>query len=256
MSILAIIGSAMLIATADQRGYLATTPDITLVVPPPPQRGDPRYEADRRVFRVTRAALSSPRGSLATRDIPDAVPDLMRVFSCAAGVLLSPDNSPATYRLLANADADTARANNAAKDRWKRPRPFLVDSGPVCQDKKLLERSYDYPSGHTTRAWTAGLILSDLEPDRANLILIRARAFGESRIICGAHTMSAIEAGSLGATVSMQYVRQAPRYRADFAEAKAELAALRERPGLVPDSAVCSAEQSLTAQSVLASLRR
>jgi acid phosphatase (class A) len=115
---LAVIGSTVLIAAAAQPGYLAFIPDITLVVPPPPQPGDPRYEADRRVFRLTRSALTSPRGALATRDVPDTVPDLMQAFSCAAGVLLSAHNSPATYRLLARADADTAAANNAAKDRW------------------------------------------------------------------------------------------------------------------------------------------
>lgn len=257
VTLLALAGTAVIgIAAADRPGYLPETLDITAVVPPAPQKGDIRYDADRKVFKATRAALSTPRGRLATSDVPSSVIDVMKDFSCAAGVRISPETTPATYRLLLNANGDTARANNYAKNYWKRLRPFLIDKGPVCEDKDDLAKSYDYPSGHTTRGWTFGLVLSDVEPDRATPILVRARSYGESRIVCGAHNMSAIEAGRLGATVTMQAVRETPGYQADLAAARTELAAARANSALTPDAGACSIEAALVQPSVIAGLHR
>ena len=256
LRILLLIGAAAGVTAATQyKGYLESPVDITSIVPDAPQKGDVRYEADRKVFRATRATLDTPRGRLATSDVPSGVVDVMKDFSCAAGVKLSPETTPATYRLLANANADTARANNLAKDHWKRLRPFLIDKGPVCDSKEELAKSYDYPSGHATRGWTFGMVLTDAEPDRATPIQIRARSYGESRIVCGAHNMSAIEAGRLGATVTMDTVRQSLAYQADLQAARAELKAARADSALAPDAAACATEAGLIAKSVLVGVR-
>jgi acid phosphatase (class A) len=255
IALLAGAALALVAAASDYKGYLQTPVDITTVVPDAPQKGDVRYEADRKMFRATRAMLDTPRGKLATDDVPSSVIEVMKDFSCAAGVKLSPETAPATWRLLANANADTARANNLAKEHWKRLRPFLIDKGPVCSSKEELAKSYDYPSGHTTRGWTFGMVLTDAEPDRATPIQVRARAYGESRIICGAHNMSAVEAGRLGATVTMDTVRQTAGYQADLEAARAELKAARANPALAPDAAACSTEAGLVAKSVLVGIR-
>jgi len=256
LRILLLLGMAAGATAATQyKGYLDTPVDITTIVPDAPQKGDVRYEADRKMFRATRAMLNTPRGRLATSDVPSSVIDVMKDFSCATGVKLSPETTPATYRLLANANADTLHANNLAKDHWKRLRPFLIDRGPVCDSKEELAKSYDYPSGHSTRGWTFGLILSDAEPDRATPIQVRARSYGESRIVCGAHNMSAIEAGRLGATVTMQTVRQTAAYQADLEAARAELKAAHANPALAPDPGACSTEAGLIAKSVLVGVR-
>ena len=256
LQIALLIGAAMIAtAASDHKGYLDKPVDFTTIVPPAPHKGDIRYETDRKVFRATRAMLNTPRGKLATSDVPSEVTDVMKDFSCAAGIKLSPETTPATWRLLVNANADTARANNLAKDNWKRLRPFLIDKGPVCENKDELAKSYDYPSGHTTRGWTFGLVLSDAEPDRSTPIQTRARSYGESRIVCGAHNMSAVEAGRLGATVTMQSVRATAAYQADLAAARTELKAARANPALAPDGGACSVEAGLIAKSILADLK-
>ncbi|WP_442678087.1 acid phosphatase [Sphingomonas sp. ASY06-1R] len=254
LGLLAIGGAA--IAAAPVPGYLNGVFDLTTIVPPAPVKGDIRYAADRKMFKATRAMLDTPRGRLATDDVPSSVIAVEKDFSCAAGVAISPDATPATHRLLAAANADTARANNAAKDHWKRLRPFLIDKGPTCESKEELAKSYDYPSGHATRGWTFGLILSEAEPDRAHAILVRARAYGESRIVCGAHNMSAIEAGRTGASATMQAIRATAAYQADLAVARRELAAARANPANAPDAASCSAEAALATPSVLAAVRK
>jgi acid phosphatase (class A) len=147
---------------------------------------------------------------------------------------------------------DTARENNVAKDSFKRLRPFLIDKGDVCEaDPKEVAKSYDYPSGHTTRGWTEGLILAELLPARATPILTRARSYGESRLVCRVHNASAVEAGRVGATATMDVVRATPAYQADLAAARTELADVQPKP----DAAACEREARIVWPSVFAGLK-
>ncbi len=194
-----LIGAAIALASAGTIGLAAEKPyegyltpgefDVTTVIEPAPRKGDPRYETDRKIFRATRALLGTPRGALATSDADASPPALMRDFSCAVGVALTPLSAPALLRLVTRAGADTGAQTNIAKDFYKRARPFHMDRGPVCQPKAELGDSFDFPSGHVTRGWTWAYVLTELAPDRAQKILGRGRAYGESRFICGAHTM-------------------------------------------------------------------
>lgn len=254
---LLLAAAALALVAADRpTGYLAPgAMDLTVLLPPAPTKGDIRYETDRKVFKAMKADIGTPRWRLATSDAIYATPAMLADFSCAAGFALSPQTIPATTRLLDSAADDTGRANNAAKEHWRRLRPFKIDGGAICQPASELGESYDYPSGHTTKGWTFGLILADLLPDRATPILARARAYGESRIVCRVHNFSAVEAGMLGATVTMEAVRATPAYQADLAAAKAEIATARAN-GAAPDAATCAREAAVSVPSVMAGLKR
>ena len=226
--------------------------DILAVLPPAPQRDDPRWQADRAIFRQTRALVGSPRWRLATNDVKLGTGDMMRDFSCAMGVELTPANAPLTARLIEKAGSDTARNTGIAKSFYKRERPYLIDKGPVCQPVGELQGSYDYPSGHTTAGWTWATLLAQLAPDRATAILARGRAFGESRIVCGAHNASAVEAGRLSASATLPALSSSPAFQADLAAARTELSALRQAPAAArPAVAGCAAERALIAQPIL-----
>jgi acid phosphatase (class A) len=235
------------------QGYLpAGQIDLTKILPPAPQKKEIRYETDRAVFKAMKAGVGSERWDYAKKDVPSSAADVMKDFSCAAGIALSPERQPITYRLLARAGVDTARENNLAKDSFKRLRPFLIDKGEVCEaDPKEVAKSYDYPSGHTTRGWTEGLILAELLPARATPILTRARAYGESRLVCRVHNASAVEAGRVGATATMDVVRVTPAYQADLAAARTEL----ESAQPAPNATACAREKKIVWPSVLAGLK-
>lgn len=233
-------------------GYLATGAfDLLKVLPTAPQPGDARAEADRAIFRATRAMAGSPRYQLATNDVKLTPTDLGRDYSCALGVQLTPQNAPRTVATIGRAAVDTGRQTNAVKNLYKRQRPYHYDPGPVCEPVAELADSYDYPSGHTTLGWTWALILSRIAPDRATAILARGRAFGESRAVCGAHNWSAVENGFVSASATMDVVSASPEFQADLAAAKAEIDALRADPA-TPRPTGCEAEAALVAQPVLA----
>ncbi len=223
--------------------------DILSVLPPAPVKGDPRYEADREIFKMTRKLQGTPRWTMATSDVSWANGQMLQNFSCALGISITPDQAPKLMALLGKAGNDTQRETGVAKNFYKRARPFNIDDGEICQPKKELGDSYDYPSGHTTGGWTWALALADVVPDRASQILARGRAYGESRIVCGAHNASAVEAGRLSATVTMTVVRTTAAYQRDLKAARLEMCHLRST---APAPKSCDAEKALIAQSIFA----
>ena len=218
--------------------------DFALVLPPAPAAHSPRDVADRAIFRQTRALAGSPRWTMAQSDANLATADLLADFSCAVGAPLDLDKAPATAGLMRLLGPDIAAAIGPAKTRYQRRRPYLVDEGPICVPRTdSLDKDFDYPSGHATIGWTIGLLLAMAAPDRAEAILARARAFGESRVVCGVHNASAVEAGRLLATAIVERRANDPDVRADLDRARAELAAARVGPA--QRGPACAAEQPL-----------
>lgn len=236
---------------ADQiKGYLKPDAvDIMSILPPAPVAGEARYEADRAIFKSTRKLKGTPRWDLATADVSYANANMLKDFSCALGVDLTPETAPKLITLLERAGKDTQRFTNIAKKANKRLRPYKIDEGEICQPKEELGDSYDYPSGHTTGGWTWALVLSDVVPERTSQILARGRAYGESRIVCGAHNASAVDNGRLSATITITHMRHVAAYRADVKAAKAEFAKLK-KTAKAPDAGMCKAEADLIQQNV------
>jgi len=249
------IGATVPASTQDRpSGYLASGEfDVLPTLKPAPRPGEPQYEADRSTFLATRKLEGSPRWKLATSDAQNSTASMLRDYSCAVGTTLTPENAPKLVHVVARAAIDTSGQANRAKEQFARKRPFEIDPGAVCQptsdlfDKKAQHMSYDYPSGHATAGWTWATILAAIAPDRAQQILARGRAYGESRVVCGAHNASSIDAGIKTATATMAVVSTKADYKADLAAARAELAALRAS-GTAPQA--CDAEAALTAQHV------
>jgi acid phosphatase (class A) len=226
-------------------GYLTSSdmPDVVRIVPAAPVTGDSRYTADMAIFRATRGLQGSQRWTLAQADDDLSMAGLFRAFHCALGVMLTPESAPRLTTLMTRANADTSAAASRLKEFYRHKRPFQVAKGPVCVTpavKARLEQIPDYPSGHTTAGWETGLVLAELAPDVATSLLARARAFGESRIVCGVHNTSAVEAGWMTATAVFAAQHASAAFRADLDAAKAELAALRN--GASPDTASCALE--------------
>jgi acid phosphatase (class A) len=233
------------VLASGQRGYLTDEAlDSTRLLPPPPATGSLEDRHDRDVFVATRALKGGARWKLAQSDVDQSVEATLKDFSCAAGVDLTPASAPALVSLLNNATPDEMRVVNMAKTHFNRKRPFLVSPGEICVAKTSdLVQSPDYPSGHATWGWMVGLMLAEIVPDRATEILVRARTYGESRIVCGAHNKSAVLAGETNAAGLVAALHASPAFRSDMQAAQLELESIR-RDGRTPPEAACEAERA------------
>jgi acid phosphatase (class A) len=237
-------------AAAHPAGYLSATgiPDFLSIVPPAPAAADGRDQADRAIFRATRAAQNTPRWTLAQHDADYSVTGLFGAFACALGSAPDARSAPHLSALLARVTTDSAAAAAGVKDRYKRKRPFLVDDGPICvaRDESLVN-SFDYPSAHATLGWATGLILAELEPSHATALLARGRSYGDSRIFCGVHNSSAVETGRIIGAALVSALHGSSAFRKDMQAAGKELAALRKGQGTQQPS--CATEAKAISES-------
>jgi len=224
-------------------------PDTAKILPPAPTPGTIRYQADRATFLATRSLKDSERWKLAYADATQSTPAILKDMSCAVGVEMTPENAPKLAKVLNTMSPDMRKAVDGPKLLYKRQRPYLIDEGDICVTKTdELAASADYPSGHTTFGWSIGLILAELVPDRATEILARGRSYGESRLICGVHNMSAVESGRTNGSILVAGLHGSAAFRTDLEAARKELAGLR-KSGKAPDAAGCAAEAELIAKS-------
>jgi acid phosphatase (class A) len=214
-------------------------------VPPPPARGSEIDRQDRATFLATRQLKDSPRWSLAQQDAREA--RILDSYSCALGFRPTRRTTPKLAAMLRRVSHDVRPAVSGPKRLYKRPRPYKVDRGAICaRSGWLVGLTSDYPSGHTTWGWTVGLILARAQPDRADALLNRAEAYGQSRVVCGVHNASSVDAGRINATALVAALEASPGFQADLAAVRAELDAARAK-GPAPDKAWCEAQATVLA---------
>lgn len=244
------IGAAVTAATGPlaflDPGYLT----LVDVVPPAPIPQEARGQADRDVYKLTRALKNTERWAMAVGDNATDAAAMMRGFACAARVSMTPATAPRTAALLERAATDTVRETNELRSYYKRRRPFLTEGGETCvvQDDELAT-TYDYPSAHATRGWTWALILAEALHERAGPILARGRAYGDSGVVCGTYSMSAVEAGRTSASATMAVVHTEQSYDDAIPAVRKELVALQQA-GRTPTAQACTAEELLVTQPI------
>jgi acid phosphatase (class A) len=218
-------------------GYLpkADLPDGITLLPPPPAPGSAAFAADEETYRVTRVLRNTPRGALAARDADLSFPGAPEIFSCAADIPITEGTTPRLYNLMHRSLIDAARVTHVPKDHYRRVRPFVTNKEATCdpESEPDLMKSGSYPSGHSSIGWTWALILTEIAPDRANAILSRGFAFGESRVICGVHWQSDVTAGRTVASGLVARLHADRLFRADLDAARGEIAAALAK-GLKP----------------------
>lgn len=212
------------------KGYLAdgATPDSVAIVPAPPAPDSLQGRAERKTYEDTRALAGTPRWIQAQRDADLSGKEAYRGFSCAAGVKIGPRTTPTLATMMLRITDDAKPAYNPAKDLYSRKRPAAGNTAPICVPREdWIETNGSFPSGHSLIGWSWALVLAELVPDRSTQILTRGREFGDSRIICGVHFASDVEAGRTLASGLVARLHADPGFMRDLATAKTELASAR-----------------------------
>lgn len=196
----------------------AGQPDAMTLLPPPPMPGSPEQAADMQEVRDVSHAATSNDMTVAFSEKEFSISN----FAPAIGNHFQPDKFPKTEAFVHNVQTDAEAVTDNAKNLWKRPRPFMVDH-TLATGK--LEKSFSYPSGHSTESMVLALVLADLFPDKRDAIVAEARSIGWHRVEIARHYPTDIYAGRVLAQAIVEQLKKSPDYQHDFAAAQAEITA-------------------------------
>jgi len=198
--------------------------DYAAVLPPPPAFDSVHFMYDKAMYEVGLSLRDTVRGKQAVLDAGRyyKLDSLSKVF----GADITPENTPEIYALLHC--VGKMISDRSVKNVYKRVRPYVLYNAPTClpsSEKKRRDTS-SYPSGHSTRGWSMALILSEVNPARKEAILRHGYEYGQSRVICGYHWQSDVDAGRLMAGVAVAAFHSDPDFMKQLRKAKDEFAEL------------------------------
>ena len=199
--------------------YLAPGhPDGVALLAPPPAPGSLEEAADLASARAVFKARTPAEQARATKDSTLSI----FLFAPAIGPFFQAGKLPKTEALFQNVKKDITRPLDRTKDHWKRQRPYQMDEqlslGPP-------EKSFGYPSGHSTRGIVQALLLAELFPEKKEAILEIGRDIGWDRVLIGKHFPTDIYAARVLGQAMVREFLASPTFQHDLAEAKAEVQA-------------------------------
>lgn len=201
--------------------------DSLTLLPPPPEVGSIAFLNDQAMYEQGRQLRNTERGKLAFEDANLAGDGVANAFSAAFGSLISEKDSPQLFRLLTKMREDAGDlATRGAKQKYMRIRPFAWYGVPTCntKDQNELSKNGSYPSGHTAIGWATALILAEINPQRQDKILQRGFDLGQSRVICGYHWQSDVDAARVVASAVVATLHANPAFQQQLQKAKDEFA--------------------------------
>jgi len=199
----------------------AGKPDATTLLAPPPLPDSAEEMADLNEVRAVYHAASPGDMAAAQSEKTFSVFN----FAEAAGPFFTTTNLPKTAAFFEKVQSDAATVTDEGKDFFKRPRPYTVD--PSLANGKL-EKSFSYPSGHSTESMVLALVLADLLPEKHDAIIGHARQMGWHRVQIARHYPTDIYAGRTLALAIVKQFKKSDDFQKDFDAAKAELDAAQK----------------------------
>lgn len=230
-SLLSFSVSAQDATTAPQRYYLKIdeVPNSLKLLPPPPETSNILFLYDKAQYEWGKLQRNTPRGAQAVKDAKLWPNGIAEVFSEAFGTEISKEKTPEIYKLIITMREDAGDLGTRhAKNHYMRVRPFMFFNEDSCtpEDQPGLAKNGSYPSGHTAIGWATALVLAEINPQRQDEILKRGYEIGQSRVICGCHFQSDVDAGRLTGSATVARLHADKAFAEQLAKAKKEFSSL------------------------------
>ncbi len=212
-------------AYAQNTGYLSGHEvDFRAVLGPPPAV-DSRWDRADQATVMAYQDVDEARWQMAKLDEQQ----LYARFAEAFGRPIDQRSSPTVLTILDRALLDVDVTASRAKDYFSRPRPFqrmhlqrICDKDDAPEPEEHPMHGASYPSGHSTHGWAVAMILARVAPDHAQALMKRAEEYEESRLVCGMHFPTDVEAGHVIATAVVAHLDASRAFQADLTRARRE----------------------------------
>ncbi|MXO03777.1 phosphatase PAP2 family protein [Flavobacterium sp. HBTb2-11-1] len=208
-------------------GYLseAEMPNSLLLLSPPPKHNSSLFELDLEYARKALESKDEERFLQAARDADLSFPFAVKSFESIIGLQISESKTPKLYVLMRRVMTDAGLSTYAAKNHYKRERPFMMNNQKTCtpDQENILYKVGSFPSGHAAVGWAWSLVLIKLFPGKEKEILKRGHDFGESRIVCNVHWYSDVKMGRAMGQAAVECLWGNSGFLADWNDVKKEL---------------------------------
>lgn len=176
-----------------------------IFLPPPPTSDSAQFIYDQAKYTQGLVLRRTDRGEVAAKD---ANFDIFHSrFDEALRLKVDKKSTPAIYALIdfiaQNIGCGEVKKSKGyaagLKKRYNRARPYVLFSDSTCvkKDEEKARNNSSYPSRHSICGWAAAVALASIAPQRADLLIQRGYEFGQSRVICGYHWQSDVDAGRM-----------------------------------------------------------
>ena len=199
-------------------------------LPTPPDTSSMNFFNDYVQYNWGKTQRAGERGKQAAFDAILDVDSVLLGFSEAFGMPLSTKATPAISELVKKTMGDAGTSTMKIKNYYRRKRPFVQfkESTLMPEHEKNYIKSPSYPSGHSATGWGVALILSELNPARAEEILKRGYEFGQSRVIAGYHYQSDVDVARMAASAAIARIHTSKEFKAALEKAQKEFAKLQK----------------------------
>jgi acid phosphatase (class A) len=213
--------------------------DSVALLAPPPAPGSAAAGQD--LEAVLAAQRDAHRDGTDLRAMDDAQANCARV----ADVLHLGAGSAAAVEFATRVALEASGTTVAAKVYWHRARPYVVSpkvevpggiatgNPPGSAAAKSWEYT-SYPSGHAAFGMACAIVLAQMVPEERAALFARGRAYGQSRVIIGAHFPTDVEAGGLIGTAAAAFLLQNLQFQSDLRAARGGLRRALDLPAEPP----------------------
>lgn len=203
------------------RIYITTNDlDGAALLAPPPPPGSTEERADLAAIRSVVQARTVEE--VAAAELGEELS--LQIFAPAIGRAVAVGQYPKLETLLETLKTNVSGIITTTKLHWQRPRPYTLDPALLHGSP---ERSFSYPSGHSTRGTVQAFVLAEVFPEQRNAILKYGRQLGWDRTFLGKHYPTDINAGRVLGQAIFRELMKNRKFRRDLAAAKTEVRTAR-----------------------------
>ena len=193
--------------------------DVAELLPDPPAVDSKENHAE--LAELHRVEQTRTPEQVAKAKVDEEEEDMF-VYKTVFGPSFTPTSLPLTAALGEHVKNEQGVVGAQLKRYFQRPRPFQTDATlhPVCE---LTTVHNSYPSGHGLTGYLEALTLAEIVPEKRTEILARADDYAYSRMVCGVHYRSDLEASRQASYVIFGYMLATARFQHDLAAAREEM---------------------------------